>query len=37
MASADTTRFALFNTWALVAQSARVQEKLYEEQQKVRA
>ncbi|PNW77203.1 hypothetical protein CHLRE_10g426600v5 [Chlamydomonas reinhardtii] len=35
MASADTTRFALFNTWALVAQSARVQEKLYEEQQKV--
>ncbi|KAG2446207.1 hypothetical protein HXX76_000799 [Chlamydomonas incerta] len=35
MGAADTTRFALFNTWALVAQSPRVQDKLYEEQQKV--
>ncbi|EFJ44894.1 hypothetical protein VOLCADRAFT_106263 [Volvox carteri f. nagariensis] len=35
MAAADTTRFALFNTWALLAQLPAVQDKIYEEQQKV--
>ncbi|PNW77221.1 hypothetical protein CHLRE_10g427350v5 [Chlamydomonas reinhardtii] len=37
VASADTTRFALFNTWTLLAMSPRVQDKLYEEQKKVMA
>ncbi|KAG2440490.1 hypothetical protein HYH02_010369 [Chlamydomonas schloesseri] len=35
VASADTTRFALFNSWTLLAMCPRVQDKLYEEQQKV--
>ncbi|PNH11116.1 hypothetical protein TSOC_002086, partial [Tetrabaena socialis] len=35
MAAADTTRFALFNTWALLAMSPRVQEELHQEQRKV--
>ncbi|KXZ56831.1 hypothetical protein GPECTOR_1g75 [Gonium pectorale] len=35
VAAADTTRFALFNTWSLLAMSPRVQDRLYEEQQKV--
>jgi hypothetical protein len=36
MNSADTTRFALFNTWALLAQLPAVQDKIYEEQKAVR-
>ncbi|GLI68575.1 hypothetical protein VaNZ11_013043 [Volvox africanus] len=35
MAAADTTRFALFNTWALLAQLPAVQDKVFEEQKKV--
>jgi cytochrome P450 len=35
MAAADTTRFALFNTLALLAQLPAVQDKIYEEQQQV--
>ena len=35
VAAGDTTRFALFNTWALVAQSPRVQEAIFREQQQV--
>ncbi|KXZ56842.1 hypothetical protein GPECTOR_1g76 [Gonium pectorale] len=34
-AAADTTRWALFNTLALVAMSPRVQEKVFQEQQQV--
>ncbi len=36
VAATDTTRFALFNVWALLALSRRVQDKLHEEQQQVR-
>ncbi|PNW77224.1 hypothetical protein CHLRE_10g427500v5 [Chlamydomonas reinhardtii] len=35
VAGADTTRFALFNTLALVAMSARVQEEIFAEQERV--
>ncbi|PNW77209.1 hypothetical protein CHLRE_10g426750v5 [Chlamydomonas reinhardtii] len=35
MGAADTTRFALFNTWAILAMSPRVQDLIYEEQKKV--
>ncbi|KAG2497936.1 hypothetical protein HYH03_004198 [Edaphochlamys debaryana] len=35
VASSDTTRFALFNTWTLLAMSPRVQEQLFLEQKKV--
>ncbi|GLC51530.1 hypothetical protein PLESTB_000512400 [Pleodorina starrii] len=35
MAAADTTRFSLFNCWALLAQLPRVQDKIFEEQKKV--
>ncbi|GIL61137.1 hypothetical protein Vafri_15545 [Volvox africanus] len=35
MAAADTTRFALFNTWAILAQMPAVQDKVFEEQKKV--
>ncbi|KAG2440493.1 hypothetical protein HYH02_010371 [Chlamydomonas schloesseri] len=35
VAGADTTRFALFNTLALVAMSPRVQEEIFAEQQRV--
>jgi cytochrome P450 len=37
MAAADTTRFSLFNTWALLAQLPDVQDKIFEEQKKVSA
>ncbi|KXZ56799.1 hypothetical protein GPECTOR_1g72 [Gonium pectorale] len=33
--SGDTTRFGLFNSWALIAMSPRVQDKIFEEQQQV--
>ncbi|GIL92804.1 hypothetical protein Vretimale_19235 [Volvox reticuliferus] len=35
MAAGDTTRFALFNTWALLAQLPAIQDKVFEEQKKV--
>ncbi|KAG2497925.1 hypothetical protein HYH03_004187 [Edaphochlamys debaryana] len=35
MAAGDTTRWTLFNTWALLAMSPRVQEECFKEQQKV--
>ncbi|KAG2484376.1 hypothetical protein HYH03_016792 [Edaphochlamys debaryana] len=35
VASGDTTCFGLFNTWAVLAKSPRVQQRIWEEQQRV--